>query len=123
MSKAQWSKEHLKDGEHYAGILLGENGEPDQHIILLPGLDNKEFTWGEAVKAAKKMGGALPTRREQSLLFANLKPRFQWDWHWSGEQYAAAPSHAWRQGFYDSLQGHCPRSVRVPRVRCPSHHR
>ena len=27
----------LKDGEKYAGILLGKDGEPDLHIILLPG--------------------------------------------------------------------------------------
>ena len=27
----------LKAGEQYAGIILGKNGDPDHHLILLPG--------------------------------------------------------------------------------------
>lgn len=35
----------IKTGEKYAGILLGKNGEPDQHIILLPGeVDSQDST-------------------------------------------------------------------------------
>lgn len=101
--KAQWIKENLKDGEHYAGILLGENGEPDQHIILLPG-QTTDITWDAAVEWAAKAGGALPTRSEQALLYANLKSQFQSAWYWSGEQYAANPSHAWGQDFYYGTQ-------------------
>jgi len=26
----------LNEGEHYAGIILNENGEQDYHLILLP---------------------------------------------------------------------------------------
>jgi hypothetical protein len=26
----------LQEGEHYAGIILGKDGAPDHHVILLP---------------------------------------------------------------------------------------
>jgi len=92
----------LKEGEQYAGLLLGKNGAPDQHIILLPG-EAKEVNWDDAKKFAADAGGELPTRREQSLLFANLPEEFTPDWHWSGEQRSAGS--AWYQFFYGGGQG------------------
>lgn len=71
-AKEQWVKNNLKKGEHYAGILLGKDGSPDQHIILLPG-EAESVTWAQAKSFATKVGGNLPTRREQSLLFANRR--------------------------------------------------
>lgn len=86
----------LKEGEKYAGILLGKDGEPDRHIILLPGAaENVNFD--DAKKFAESIGGELPTRRMQSLLFANLKEEFQPVWHWSGEQRESGS--AWIQLF------------------------
>jgi hypothetical protein len=104
MSKKQWIAENLKDGEQYAGLIVGKGDEPDYHLVLLPGRDNKKYTWDQAVKAAKEAGGELPTRREQSLLYANLKDQFQPAWYWSGEQYAANPSFAWFQYFNNGNQ-------------------
>lgn len=86
----------LKDGEQYTGLLLGKNGAPDQHIILLPG-EAQEVNWDDARKFAADAGGELPTRREQSLLFANLPEGFPPYWHWSGEQRSAGS--AWIQFF------------------------
>jgi hypothetical protein len=118
MSKAQWIKENLKPGEEYAGLLLGKDGQPDQHIILLPG-DPDSVTWKQAKDFAKKQGGELPTRREQSLLFANLKEHFKGDWYWSGEQRASYSYCAWGQDFgygtqdFDHLDFRCrARAVR-----------
>jgi hypothetical protein len=102
--KAKWIAENLKAGEVYAGILLGENGAPDHHLLLLPSRDNKKFTWQQAMDAAQAAGGALPTRREQSLLFANAKAEFQPTWYWSCEQHASEPSYAWTQLFSNGLQ-------------------
>ena len=93
----------LAEGEIYAGIILGNNGAPDHHVILLPG-DAEGLTWAKAKEFAKKAGGELPTRREQSLLFANLKDEFKGTWYWSGEAYASEPSYAWFQHFYDGYQ-------------------
>ncbi len=95
----------LANGELWAGVLLNEDGTPGHHVILLPG-EAERIGWNKAVEWAKEIGGALPTRREQSLLFANLKSQFQPQWYWSGEQHAATSDTAWVQYFdggYQSL--------------------
>lgn len=101
-AKAAFLAETLKKGEHYAGILLGKNGEPDQHIILLPG-QAAGLTFQQAQEFAAKAGGELPTRREQALLFANLKEEFEASWYWSGEQ-PADTRFAWFQSFGIGVQ-------------------
>ncbi|MGL5184935.1 DUF1566 domain-containing protein [Herbaspirillum huttiense] len=113
--KAEFLAMHLKPGEHYAGILLGLNGEPDQHIILLPGETKKP--WEEAKAWADSIGGELPKRREQSLLFANLKAEFESAWYWSSEP--NGDGWAWLQHFYDGLQyyDHTDLALRARAVR------
>jgi hypothetical protein len=95
----------LRPGELYAGLLLGDDGNPSHHLVLLPDRA-EEVTWDAAVEFARKSGGELPTRHEQSLLFANLKDQFEAEWYWSGEQYEGSGSSAWGQhfsyGFQDS---------------------
>lgn len=91
----------LAKGEHYAGIIL-ENGRPALHLVLLPG--KTQGPWAECVEWAKKQGGELPSRREQSLLFANAKEHFEERWYWSGEQRAGAAGCAWSQGFGNGAQ-------------------
>lgn len=95
----------LNEGEHYAGIVLDpESSQPTHHLILLPG-EAKSITWPDALTWAEQAGGALPTRQEQALLYANLKPHFKGDWHWSGEQHAGHEAFAWCQYFGDGYQG------------------
>lgn len=91
----------LNEGEIYAGILLNESGAPQHHLILLPG-DNNEANWQTQTDWAKSIGGELPTRAEQSLLFANCTPHFQQHWYWSGEEHSAGG--AWCQDFYGGTQ-------------------
>ena len=98
MSKQDFMTQHLRPGEVYAGLLLGENGAPDVHVFLLPG-EVSGVTWPDAKTWAEKIGGELPTRREQSLLFANAKASFQPAWYWSGEQHASYSDRAWGQDF------------------------
>lgn len=93
----------LADGELWAGVLLNEDGTPSHHVILLPG-EAERIVWNKAVEWAKEIGGELPTRREQSLLFANLKSQFKGEWYWSGEQHAAYSYNAWGQNFGDGYQ-------------------
>ncbi len=88
----------LKEGEFYAGILLGKDGAPDQHVILLPGQAN-DVTFKQAQQFAADIGGDLPTRRDQSLLFANLKEQFEERWYWSGTQHSSGSGCAWCQDF------------------------
>ncbi len=93
----------LTAGEMYAGVILGTNGERDHHLILLPG-SAEDVSWEKAKEWAASVGGELPTRREQSLLFANLKEEFEGTWYWSGEQYAGNSNTAWFQLFDGGTQ-------------------
>ncbi|SCU75561.1 conserved hypothetical protein [Cupriavidus necator] len=88
----------LAAGELYAGVILGKDGAPDHHLILLPGAA-EEVTWEKAKEWAASIGGELPTRREQSLLYANLKEEFEEAWYWSGVQSARYSDYAWGQTF------------------------
>jgi hypothetical protein len=92
----------LAKGEHYAGILLDDKGAPAHHLVLLAG--DTKLNWADAGAWAKKQGGELPTRREQSLLFANLKGKFERDYYWSSEQDADAAGWAWYQLFSNGYQ-------------------
>lgn len=100
-AKTEFLKSILKDGEQYAGLLLGKNGFPDRHIVLLPG-EAQAVNWDDARKFAADAGGELPTCREQSLLFANLPEEFEKSWYWSGEQRGSGS--AWCQYFGDGYQ-------------------
>jgi hypothetical protein len=90
-------------GERYAGLVLGENGEADYHLVLLPS-EAESINWEDAGKWAQERGGVLPNRREQSLLFANLKGEFQSAWYWSGQQHETDSGSAWYQDFYGGGQ-------------------
>jgi hypothetical protein len=116
--KAQWLRDNLKPGEVYAGLILGQDGAPDHHLIVIPG-EAEKVTFAEAQKWARKQGGDLPTRREQRVLFANAKEAFKPDWYWSGEINAFAARSAWSQTFlngnqhFNTVYGHCrARAVR-----------
>jgi hypothetical protein len=88
----------LRAGEHYAGVIVNEDGTPAHHLILLPG-EADEINWADAKTFAANAGGELPTRREQALLYANLKAQFESEWYWSGEQHASDDDYAWIQNF------------------------
>src|SRR5574343_1517370 len=121
---------NLAPGEHYAGLVLGKDGEPSYHLVLLPG-QATDITWEKAMAWASKQGGehvaSLPTRREQSLLFANLKEEFEKRSYWSCEAHESDSSWAWCQGFGYGLQGNFNRTYelraravrRLQRARCP----
>ena len=100
----------LQPGEHYAGLILGVGGAPDYHLVLLPG-DTEDVNWADAKEFAAKAGGELPTRREQSLLFANLKDQFEGAWYWSSEQHAASDDYAWSQYFRSGRQSYLSKSA------------
>ncbi|HBD35949.1 MAG TPA: hypothetical protein DC084_20440, partial [Cupriavidus sp.] len=88
----------LRVGERYAGLILGKDGEEGYHLVLLPG-EVEDKTWEQAKEWAASIGGELPNRREQSLLYANLGEQFKSAWYWSGTQSESTSNHAWRQYF------------------------
>jgi hypothetical protein len=110
----------LEDGEKYAGLILNEDGSPSHHVVLLDG--DTSLTWKKAVEWAKKQGGELPTRREQSLLFANCGAEFKRDWYWSGEQRAEDADYAWGQTSTTATRAGTTSAIGTVRARsaeCP----
>ena len=93
----------LAAGERLAGQILNEDGTLSHYLILLPGQAD-DVNWNAAREWAIEQGGELPTRREQSLLFANLKGEFEDRYYWSGEQHEENSGWAWYQYFLDGYQ-------------------
>ena len=110
----------LKEGEHYAGLILGKD-EPDYHLVLLPG-EAENVSWPAACDWADGEGGVLPTRRELALLFANLREDFAREWYWSSEPHETRVQLVWGQNFASGIQtiygrpyrGHARAVRRIP---------
>lgn len=96
-------KSALKDGEEYAGLILGKDGVPDHHVVLLPG-EAQEVSWSAAREWASGIGGDLPSRRELALLYANLREQFQRVWYWSSEPQEPRSHLVWGQNFTSGIQ-------------------
>ena len=107
----------LKEGEIYAGAIIAPDGT-GHHVILLDG-DNDDADWQTQMDWAKNLGGDLPDRVEQALLWAHLKDRFQPEWYWSNTQHASYSDFAWLQYFDDGDQyyGHKDDEYRARAVR------
>ena len=96
-------QEMLKEGETYAGLILGKNGGADYHLVLLPEAAS-DISWPAAREWAAAQAGALPTRRELALLFANQRERFDRVWYWSDEAHETRPQLVWGQNFASGIQ-------------------
>lgn len=111
------TKPHLNDGEVYIGLIGDANGEA-YHLVLLPG-DNDAATHQAQLEWAKSIGGDLPNRIEQSMLWANHRDQFKKDWYWSNELHHNESSWAWFQRFYygDQNYGNRDNELRARAVR------
>ncbi len=107
----------LNEGETYIGC-IGDAAGNLHHIILLPG-DNDDATWKEQMAWAKSIGGDLPNRIEQAMLFANFRDQFKRIWYWSCETHASDSDCAWLQYFDGGHQtsGHEDYKLRARAVR------
>ncbi|VVD70837.1 DUF1566 domain-containing protein [Pandoraea anhela] len=92
---------NLAEGEIYIGAIVNTDGT-GHHTIILPG--DVEKNWGDALDWAKSIGGDLPNRIEQAMLYANHAERFEKRAYWSNQKHEADYGFAWFQGFYDGSQ-------------------
>ncbi|KVF22907.1 DUF1566 domain-containing protein [Burkholderia cepacia] len=101
----------LAAGERIAGAILDDDGTINHYVILLPG-EAESVNWEDAKAWAAERDGELPTRREQSLLFANLKSEFESAWYWSCEAHETESGWAWYQSFYYGYQNYDAQGTR-----------
>ena len=92
----------LAEGEIYVGA-IGDAAGNLHHVILLPG-DNDDATHEAQLEWAKSIGGDLPTRIEQAMLWANHRDQFKKDWYWSNETHHTESGWAWYQNFGNGFQ-------------------
>lgn len=92
----------LAAGETYVGAIVKADGT-GHRIVLLPG-DNNAASWQAQMEWAKSIGGDLPSRIEQAMLFAYHHDAFKPTWYWSNEQHAADSDYAWYQNFLNGSQ-------------------
>ena len=110
-------KPPLNEGEIHIAALTDANGEL-YHLILLPG-DNDDATHAAQIEWAQSIGGDLPTRVEQALLWERARDQFKKDWYWSNETHHSESGWAWYQGFNYGYQyyGSKYRELRARAVR------
>jgi len=92
----------LAEGEMYVGAIGDKNGD-FYHVVLLPG-DNDEAPWADQIAWAKGIGGDLPTRVEQAMLFDSCRDEFKKDWYWSNKEGTPGGGWAWCQNFVIGYQ-------------------
>lgn len=88
----------LNANEKWLGVVVSANGLKKEHIILLPE-DKDEIKWQDAMQWAESIGGHLPDRVEQALLFKCLKDEFEEEAYWSCEESTSSTEWAWCQKF------------------------
>lgn len=105
-----------KPGERYLGSIIEPSGRV-RHSFLMPG--DEEKNWNDGMAWAKELGGDLPDRIEQAMLYAHMPEEFQKAAYWSNTQRAGNSNLAWFQSFkygsqYSSYES---AEVRVRAVR------
>ena len=109
----------LFEGEIYVGAISDKNRD-FYHLILLPG-DNDDASWKMQLDWAKSIGGNLPNRIEQAMLWAYCSDQFKKEWYWSNETYQRNDAFAWCQDFghsdqFTTVKGYYLRARAVRRV-------
>ena len=94
----------VQPGERYAGAVLDEDGDHQFHLVLMAQRPAAKLNWQAAMEWAQGIGGYIPTRQEQALLYANCKPHLEKVWHWSSESYESDASYAWIYYFLNGDQ-------------------
>ena len=99
----------LAEGEIYIGC-IGDAAGNLHHVVLLPG-DNDDATFEAQMEWAKSIGGDLPNRIEQAMLWANHRDQFQQDVYWSNETHHSESGWAWLQNFHRGYQHYSHKSL------------
>lgn len=105
-----------RPGERYIGSAIEPSGRT-RHIFLMPGDELKN--WNDGMEWANGLGGDLPDRIEQAMLYAYVPEEFKKEAYWSTTQHADDSSYAWYQSFSSGNQSYYGKhdKLRVRAVR------
>jgi len=96
----------LAEGERYVGTVISADATKRHHTILLPD-EVENSNWKKSMEWAASIGGDLPDRVEQALLFATMNGQFKEAAYWSNTQHASGSIGSWCQYFGNGTQyGH-----------------
>lgn len=98
--------------ETYIGFYSDKDGNRVD-FWLLDG-DNADATHEAQLEWAKSIGGDLPNRIEQAMLWANHRDQFKRCWYWSNEIHHTESGWAWSQTF---TSGNQDRNTRILELR------
>jgi len=93
----------IAENETYIATLFDANAQQGYHLILLPG-DADDANYETQLAWAQSIGGDLPNRVEQALLWQKARDQFKPDAYWSNERHHKNTSCAWVQGFHYGVQ-------------------
>lgn len=112
-------KPELNEGEIYVGAIICANGHDGHHVVLLAEHPKESMEWQPAMDWAKSIGGDLPNRIEQAILFDQHQSEFDKNCYWSNTQHASNSDYAWYQYFHYGHQfsGHKTGELRARAVR------
>ena len=92
----------LAKGEKYICSIIRPDGMIT-HTILLPG-DSDGASWADQMGWAKSIGGDLPDRVEQALLYELMPEEFKESAYWSNTQHSGDSGFSWYQVFTSGYQ-------------------
>lgn len=109
IDRPQFSQYLAGEGGVFAGVMRGENGQPDYLLIVYQEQSaaapwQQKMDWAKGLEADGHKDFRLPTRREMRVLYANAKDLFKEEWYWTSEQHASNPDFAWVQHFDNGYQ-------------------
>jgi len=110
-------------GGTYAGLVRGEAGQPDQHVILADAKPPTRLAWAAGIKRAMTVEAdghadfSMPTRDESALLYTNLRVQMDGGWHWTSTQCSqgSAFGQTFDNGYQDDTGKKCEARVRAVR--------
>ena len=84
----------LRPGEHYAGLVLNDDGTPCHHLVLMAERSDQRMPWQQAKDWVWSINGAQPTQHEAAFIRAHCRNYIEPGGYWLDES-ERDPAYAW----------------------------
>ena len=85
----------LRPGEHYAGLVLRDDGAPSHHLVLMATRPAQRMPWRQAKDWVLSINGAQPTPHEAVLIHVHCRNYIEPGGYWLSEASEHDPAYAW----------------------------